>query len=116
MKNKEKYAVGFIIGVINSLVGACGGIITVAALKKDGMEQTAAHANAIAIILPLTVISSVFYIYNGYVNIPDTLIFIPGGVAGAVVGGLILPKIPQKILKKLFALFIIWAGVRMIIK
>ena len=111
MKNKAKYAVGFIIGVINSLVGACGGIITVAALKKDGMD-----ANAIAIILPLTVISSVFYIYNGYVNIPDTLIFIPGGVAGAVVGGLILPKIPQKILKKLFALFIIWAGVRMIIK
>lgn len=116
MKSKTKYAVGFLIGVINSLIGACGGIITVAALKKDDMGQTEAHANAIAIILPLTVISSIFYIYKGYSNISDALIFIPGGVVGAVVGGLILPKIPQKILKKLFAIFIIWAGVRMVIK
>lgn len=116
MKSKTKYAVGFIIGIINSLVGACGGIITVAALKKDGMDQTKAHANAIAIILPLTIISSVFYICNGYAKISDALIFLPGGIVGAIVGGILLPKIPQNILKKLFAIFIIWAGLRMIIK
>lgn len=116
MKKRYKYIAGFLIGLINSLIGACGGIITVAALKKDGMNQNEAHANAIAVILPLSIISALFYIINGYTGINKALIFIPGGITGAVAGGLILPKIPQKTLRKIFAIFIIWAGVRMIIK
>ena len=116
MKTRNKYIFGFFIGLINSLIGACGGILTVAALKKDGMEQNKAHANAIAVILPLSIISAVFYILNGFADIKSTLIFIPGGIAGAVAGGLLLPKIPQNLLKKIFAVFIIWAGIRMIIK
>ena len=116
MKKRNKYLAGFLIGLINSLIGACGGIITVAALKKDGMEQNEAHANAIAVILPLSIISTVFYVINGYAGIRDALIFLPAGIAGAVAGGILLPKIPQKILRKIFAVFIIWAGVRMIIK
>ena len=116
MKKVYKYLAGFVIGVINSLIGACGGIITVALLKKDGMDQTQAHANAVAIILPLTVISALFYIFNGYVALMDSLIFLPGGIIGAAAGGILLPKIPKKILKNIFALFIIWAGIRMIIR
>ncbi|MCQ2479318.1 MAG: sulfite exporter TauE/SafE family protein [Clostridia bacterium] len=104
------------IGLINSLIGACGGIITVAALKKDGMEQNKAHANAIAVILPLSVISAVFYALNGYASVKDTLIFLPGGLLGAIAGGLVLPKIPKNVLKKIFAVFIIWAGIRMVIR
>ena len=116
MKKVYKYFAGFIIGVINSLIGACGGIVTIALLKKDGMNQTQAHANAVAIILPLTLISALFYIFNGYVTLKESLIFLPGGIIGAVAGGVLLPKIPQKILKNIFALFIIWAGIRMIIR
>ena len=116
MKKRNKYLTGFLIGLINSLIGACGGIITVAALKKDGMEQNEAHANAIAVILPLSIISAIFYIMNDYAQLRQALIFIPAGIAGAIAGGILLPKIPQKILRKIFAVFIIWAGVRMIIK
>lgn len=116
MKKRYKLIIGFIIGVINSLIGACGGIITVTALKKDGMNQKEAHANAIAVILPLSIISACFYVFKGYTNINDALFYIPGGAAGALAGGIILPRIPQKILRKIFAVFIIWAGVRMVIK
>ncbi|MCQ2470856.1 MAG: sulfite exporter TauE/SafE family protein [Clostridia bacterium] len=116
MKNRNKYITGFLIGLINSLIGACGGIITVAALKKDGMEQNKAHANAIAVILPLSIISAIFYHINGFASVKDTLIFLPGGIAGAIAGGILLPKIPQKILKKIFAVFIIWAGIRMVLR
>lgn len=116
MKKATKYLLGFCIGIINSLIGACGGIITVAVLKKDGMSQTDAHANAIAIIFPLTIISAAFYLIKGYTTFSDSLIFIPGGIAGAIIGGILLPKIPQKYLRKIFAVFILWAGIRMIIK
>ena len=107
MKKRNKYLAGFLIGLINSLIGACGGIITVAALKKDGMEQNEAHANAIAVILPLSIISTVFYVINGYAGIRDALIFLPAGIAGAVAGGILLPKIPQKILRKILLLYVI---------
>lgn len=116
MKTRYKIISGFLIGLINSLIGACGGIITVAALKKDGMNQKEAHANAIAVILPLSIISAVFYIFRGFTDIKSTLIFIPGGIIGAVAGGILLSKIPQKTLKKIFALFVVWAGIRMMIK
>jgi len=33
-----------------------------------------------------------------------------------VLGSFILPKIPTKILGKIFALFMLWAGIRMVFK
>lgn len=114
MKKAKKFIIGFFIGLINSLLGACGGILSVAALKKEGLGQREAQANAVAIILPITIISSLFYIYNGYVDVNQAFIYIPGGIIGAITGGFLLPKIPQKILKKIFAVLVIWAGIRMI--
>lgn len=116
MKKSYKYITGFLIGLINSLIGACGGIIAVTALKKDGMSQKEAHANAIAIILPLSIISAAFYIINGHTQLNESIIFIPGGIAGAVVGGILLKKMPQNILRKVFSIFMIWAGIKMFLR
>ncbi|MBQ8782889.1 MAG: sulfite exporter TauE/SafE family protein [Clostridia bacterium] len=116
MKKATKFLFGFLIGLINSLLGACGGILSVAALKKEGLEQREAHANAVAIILPITIISSCYYLLNDYVEFNQTLIYLPGGFLGAVAGGFLLPRIPQKILKRVFAVLVIWAGIRMIIR
>ena len=116
MKKGKKLAFGFFIGIINSLLGACGGILSVAALKKDGLQQRDAHANAVALILPITIVSSCYYLINNYVNIAQTIVFIPGGIIGAIAGGFLMTKIPQKILKKIFAVLVIWAGIRMIIR
>ncbi len=109
MKKASKFIFGFFIGLINSLLGACGGILSVAALKKEGLEQRKAHANAVAIILPITIISGCYYLLNGHITLNQSLIYMPGGFLGALAGGFLLPKIPQKILKKVFAILIIWA-------
>lgn len=117
MKNSiKKILIGILIGLVNSILGAGGGMIAVPALKKYDMSQTKAQASAIAIILPLSIISAVCYILNGNVKINDSLIFIFPGVVGAVAGAIILPKIPVDLLKKIFAGFMIWAGIRLMIK
>lgn len=116
MKKEIMIFYGFLIGLINSFLGACGGIICVMLLKKQGMNQRQAQANAIAVMLPLSIISSVLYIKNGIIDLNSALIFIPGGIAGSLVGSYILPKVSDKKLKKIFAIFIIWAGIRMIMK
>lgn len=114
MKKATKFIFGFMIGLINSLLGACGGILTVAALKKEGLEQRKAHANAVAIILPITIISGCYYLLSGHVTFSQSLIYLPGGFLGALAGGYLLSKIPQKMLKRVFAVLVIWAGIRMI--
>ncbi len=116
MKKGKLIIYGFITGIINSYLGACGGIIVVSVLKKTGMSQKEAQANALAVILPLSVLSSAMYLYYGYTDIKSALIFIPGGIIGSLIGTKILPGVSDKALKKVFACFIIWAGIRMIIK
>lgn len=116
MKKAFKALLGVLIGFTNIVAGSCGGIVAVEALKKEGIEQTKAHATAIAVILPLTFVSAVMYTVRGNVRISDSLVYLLPGLAGAAAGSFLLPKIPRNILGKAFSLFIIYAGVRMILK
>ncbi|MCQ2483777.1 MAG: sulfite exporter TauE/SafE family protein [Clostridia bacterium] len=116
MKKITKALLGVLIGFTNIVVGSCGGIIAVESLKKDKLNQTQSHATAIAVILPLTVISAGMYLYRGDVKLSDSYIYIIPGLVGAIIGSWLLPKIPKKMLSKIFSVFIIYAGVRMILK
>jgi len=115
-KNSLKVLGGIIIGLINSLLGAGGGMVAVPLLKKTSMNQTEAQASAIAVIFPLTIASIIGYYLTDKINIRDSFEYLIPGVIGAACGASLLPKIPVKILKKLFAAFMIWAGIRMILK
>lgn len=114
MKKSLSFFGGVLTGIINILLGAGGGVIAVFLLKKRNLSQKEAQANAIAVILPISIISLIIYSYHGYVNFSDNLFLIPQAVAGALLGTLILKKISPKISKKLFGAFMIWAGIRMI--
>ncbi len=107
---------GVAIGVVNGLLGSGGGMIAVPILKKSGLDQRRAQANAIAVILPISVVSCVMYLMRGDIRITDGLAFLPGGVIGAVIGTFLLSKLPTKLLRKIFAAFMIWAGVRLLMK
>lgn len=107
---------GFLIGLINGLFGAGGGMIAVPLLKKMGLSQKQAHANAVAIILPITLLSALLYLLNGYVKLNDALIYIPTGLLGALIGTYFLKKISPLWLKRIFGGFMVYAGVRLLIK
>lgn len=116
MKKIKNILLGIAIGAVNILIGSCGGIVAVESLKKNGLEQTKAHATAVAVILPLSLISAIGYIAKGEVCLSDSYIYLIPGLVGSVIGSWLLPKIPQKILNKVFSVFMIYAGVRMLIK
>ena len=107
---------GVAVGIVNGVFGAGGGMIAVPLLKQNGLDQKSAHANAVAVILPITVISAVLYLVKGTVAFADSVAFIPTGVIGSVVATFILQKFSNKLLQKIFAVFMIYAGVRLLIK
>lgn len=109
-------AAGIGIGFINGLLGAGGGMIAVPLLKRLGLNQKEAHANAVAVILPISIISAVMYIWKDYVNLSDALIYIPTGLFGAVIGTYILKKISPLWLKRIFGGFMVYAGIRLLLK
>lgn len=109
-------AAGLMVGIINALFGAGGGTIVVPFIKSKGKSQKEAQASAIAIILPLSIISVSVYLRNGYFDIKDGLFFLPFSVLGGFAGSLIMKKISDKILRKVFSLLMLYLGIRMILK
>ena len=116
---KKKYwyfCFGILVGFVNGLLGAGGGMIAVPLLKKCGLDTKKAHANAVAVILPITLFSASVYMFKGYVNLKDALIFMPFGIVGSVLATYLLKKISPVLLRAVFGGFMIWAGIRMLIK
>lgn len=108
--------IGTITGVANGLFGSGGGTIAVPAMVHFlGAEEHKAHATAIAVILPLTVVSSVFYISKGYADWGLIIRVTLGGMVGGYIGARLLNKCPDKLLRKIFAIFMAAAGIRMIL-
>ncbi len=121
MKDKSKilkYAiVGSVVGVLNGLFGSGGGTVAVPFMEKLlGVEAHKAHATAIAIILPLTLISAGLYIYKGFFDFTLSWQTSLGGVAGGLIGAYLLKRIPSRWLKKIFGIFIMISAVRMVMK
>ena len=78
------------------------------------LSQKEAHATAIAVILPLSIVSGVVYILSGNYELS---IGLPVGIAfviGGVVGSFLLKKLPDKILGVVFGVLMIVGGVRLL--
>ncbi len=116
MKKFGSGIISFFSGVINSVFGAGGGILAVESLKKQGLEQKNAQATALCATLLMSVFSAGYYWYNDYFKFTDALIYIPFGIPGALIGSYLLGKLPDRLLRKLFGVLIIWSGTRMMFK
>lgn len=115
-KNKLYYSVlGAATGLANGLFGSGGGVIAVPMLEKTDIGAKKSHATSLALTLPLSAVSVIYYAVKGSFNFTDALPLILPGLAGAALGSLLLKKISVKWLKIIFGVFLIIAGGRMIL-
>lgn len=106
---------GLIVGFLNGFFGGGGGMIVVPLLMfLLHMEEKKAHATAIFVILPLCIISSLVYILQGSMNWSQLLFCTIGFVVGGTFGALILKKINNKVLRIIFSVIMVGAGVKML--
>ncbi len=121
MKNKFKYIMsgslaGFAAGLLNGLLGAGGGMVIVPMFEKSGLAPTHAHATSIAVIVPLCMLSAVLYLSGKSLGFADALPFIPAGFIGSYAGAKLLPHIPDKILRRIFGAFMLYAAWRLLMR
>ncbi len=118
MKNILKTGVlGIVTGLVNGLFGSGGGTIIVPAMEKVlKVEAHKAHATAIAIILPLSIISTFIYLKDVQSDWMTIIYVSSGGMVGGFVGAKLLKKLSAKWLHRVFGIFMIVAAIGMIFK
>ena len=102
-KNLQKITCGVAVGAANSLFGGGGGMIAVPMLARTGMTQKCAHATAILLILPISLLSFVFYAIRGLYDFSVMIPMAVGVTFGGAIGASLLGKLPVKMVNLLFA-------------
>lgn len=114
---------GLLAGLCNGLLGAGGGIVVVlalsAALPDDEDSRQSLYANALCVMLPLSLLTLATYALRG--DIPDGFLgadyalLLLSAAIGGLLGALITDKLSSRALKKIFAALTVLAGVLMVI-
>lgn len=120
-KNYIPLSIGAISGIINGLLGAGGGIIITYylahLLSEDQKSENGVFANAVATMLPISIVSLVLYTSKGYIKIDNSLIsLLPSAIIGGGLGAFLLTKLKLKIVKLIFTILITMSGFFMILK
>ena len=114
----KKVAIGLVTGFANGLFGSGGGTIVVPAMERFlKVEEHKAHATAIAVILPLSLLSLGIYLWKTGLGEVWQIAFWAsvGGLVGGIVGAKLLGRISGIWLHRIFGAFMLAAAVRMIL-
>ena len=114
MKVSWKYAIaGALAGLANGFFGSGGGMFLVPMFCRwADMDEQKAFATSIAVILPMSIVSSVVYMLKGSFAFFDAVPFLIGGLVGGLIGGKDFKKIPTVVLRRVLGVLIIYGGVR----
>ncbi len=132
---------GFAAGFCNGLLGAAGGVLLVLLLPRvmlpaplavsiDGgqfdegslrpfderLSRRDLLASSMAVMLPISAISGLIYWFGGVRPAGETIaLLVLPSVAGGLVGARLLGKLPEDVLRRMFALLLVISGVRMLL-
>ena len=113
---KKKAIIGLFAGIISGFFGSGGGMILIPAyLYILKLEDKKARATSIISIMPMVIVSSIFYINANYIDISLSIKCIMGGIIGGIIGTKLLDKISIKTLRIIFIFFLIYSATRMLV-
>ena len=108
-------AVGLAAGVLSATLGVGGGVVFVPALVALlGFEQQLAQGTSLAVILPTVLVGTTVHARAGRVTWGVAVTVGAGGVIGGVGGAEVALGLPESVLSRLFAAFLIVMAVRML--
>ncbi len=115
-KKMECVLTGAVAGFINGLFGGGGGMIVVPLLVYFlKMQSKKAHATAILIILPMSIVSGLLYASGKSLDLSVTLPTAIGVTAGGIIGALALNKLSNKWVSVIFSVVMAVAGIKMLL-
>jgi uncharacterized protein len=107
---------GLLAGIVSGSLGVGGGIVIVPVLVfLFGMSQHEAQGTSLFFMLPpIGILAAINYYKSGYVNVKFALFLIIAFFIGSYIGSVIAVGMPEKTIKKLFGVVMLFAGFKMI--
>ena len=114
MSASAKYsAAGILAGAANGCFGGGGGMVLLPLLSRwCRVEGKRGFATCVAVILPLCAVSAAVYLLGQPFDFVGALPYLIGGLIGGLVGGGLFRCVSVEWLRGLFAVFLLYGGVR----
>ncbi len=108
--------IGLLAGTMGGMVGIGGGLIIVPAMVYlMGADQRTAQGTSIAIMLPpIGLFAAINYYKAGYINIKYAAVIAVTFLLGGYLGSKLAIALPEAVVKKVFAAFLIITALKMI--
>lgn len=108
--------VGIAAGMLSGLVGIGGGIIIVPALVYFlAFSQKMAQGTSLGILLlPIGILGVLQYYKEGYIDLKVVLIISLAFLVGSYFGSKIALRMPNELVKKIFAIFMILIAIKIL--
>ena len=78
-------------------------------------DEKKARGTAIFAILPMVIVSGIFYYAGKAIDWKIGVLCAIGGIFGGIIGAKFLKKLPNYIIKLLFTIFLIYIGIKFLI-
>ena len=100
-------------GTVNGLFGGGGGMLLVPLLSREkDLQGHALFATSVAAMLPLSLVNLAVTALHEPLPFQEALPYLAGGAVGAFVGGRFFDRVSTTFLRRLFAGFLFYAGVK----
>ncbi len=80
-----------------------------------GVEDKAAFATSLCIVLPISLVSLAVYALGGNLQLQGVIPYLLGGSLGGIAAGLSYKKVSANVLHKVLAVVILFGGIRLVL-
>lgn len=107
---------GAVGGFVSGLTGIGGGTVMVPLLTGFlKMRQHRAHATSLVIVIFAALSAVIAYVARGDVDFGLALALAAGAIVGAQIGARTMHSMPERQLRLVFAVFLLFVGVRLLV-
>ena len=103
---------GAAAGLANGLFGGGGGMVFLPVMSRGSLRHRQLYATCVGVIFPVCAVSAAVYFFRSNLSLAAALPYLTGGLLGGYLGGKLYGRVPTVWLKRLFALFLLYGGVK----
>ena len=108
---------GVVTGILSGMLGIGGGIVLIPALVfMFGLTQLQAQGTTLALMIPpIGLLAAIRYYQSGNVKLSMAGFICLGFFVGGLLGANLVQNLPEPLIRKTFALFLLFVSLRMLL-